>query len=140
MILCSITNDLIPICICCVLPITIVWIVMKTARFREAKRTEVLIKAIESGKDIDANMIANAMAKPAKFPKSPHVILNIRLTIGCVFTLIAVLIGTCIILGYCMGAPDVDFLMGALMLDSIPLGVGIAFLIVYFVTRKQVKD
>lgn len=140
MILCSITNDLIPICICCVLPITIVWIVMKTARFRESKRTEVLIKAIESGKDLNANMIASAMAKPDKPRRSPREILNIRLTLGCVFTLIAVLIGACNILGYCMGAPDVDFLIGAMMLDSIPLGVGLAFLIVYFVTRKQVKD
>lgn len=140
MILCSITNDLIPICVCCVLPITIVWIVMKTARFRESKRTEVLIKAIESGKDIDANMIANAMAESAKPPKSPREILNIRLTLGCVFTVIAILIGACLILAYCMGAPDVDFLIGAMMLDSLPLGIGIAFLIVYFVTRKQVKD
>ena len=139
MILCSITNDLIPIFICCVLPITIVWIVMKTARFRESKRTEVLLKAIESGKDLDANMIANAMAKPAKSPKSPREILNIRLTIGCVFTLIAVLLQSCIILGYCMGELDIELIIFSMM-NAVPLGIGIAFLIVYFITRKQVKD
>lgn len=139
MILCSITNDLIPICVCCVLPITIVWIVMKTARFRESKRTEVLLKAIESGKDLDANMIANAMAKPDKPRRSPREILNIRLTIGCVFTLIAVLLEVCFILGYYMGKLDRELIPFSMM-NAVPLGVGVAFLIVYFVTRKQVKD
>ena len=139
MILCSITNDLIPIFICCVLPITIVWIVMKTARFRESKRTEVLIKAIESGKDLDTNMIANAMAKPAKARKSPREILNIRLTIGLVFTIIAVLFEACIIFGYCTGFLHQELTIFS-MFNTVPLGIGIAFLIVYFVTRKQVKD
>ena len=139
MILCSITTDLIPIFICCVLPITIVWIVMKTVRFREAKRTEVLIKAIESCKDINANMIANALAKPAKAPKSPREILNIRLTIGLVFTIIAVLFEACLIFGYCTGELDQELIIFS-MFNAVPLGIGIAFLIAYFVTRKQVKD
>lgn len=132
-------DALIPICICCMLPVAVIWIVMKTARFRESKRTEVLIKAIESGKDLDANMIANAMAKPEKPRKSPREILNIRLTVGLVFTIIAVLIESCIILGYCMGNLDIELIIFS-MINAVPLGVGIAFLIVYFVTRKQVKD
>lgn len=137
MILCSITNDLIPICICCVLPITIVWIVMKTARFRESKRTEVLIKAIESGKDLDANMIANAMAKPAKPRKSPREILNIRLTVGSIFTLMGLFI-------FAIEIAAFRFDERPMVILGIPaviiLAIGLGFLITYFVTRKQIKD
>ena len=139
MILCSLSQNLVPICVCVILPIAIVWIVMYTARFREAKRTEVLLKAIESGKDIDANMIANAMSKPHKAPRTPRELLNVRLTVGLVFTLISVIFEACLIFGYCTGDLDTEFLLFS-MFNSIPLGIGIAFLAVYFVTRKQVKD
>ena len=137
----QIINGLIPIFICVVLPIAIVWMVMKNARFRESKRTEVLLKAIESGKDFDANMVATAMSKPVKPTKSPREILNIRLAVGCCFLLISIIMEVLLIVG-CFVMDDIhrDTFLGFSIWISIPFSIGVSFLIMYFVTRKYIKD
>ncbi len=137
MILCGIFNDLTPIFICVVLPVAIVWMTMQTAKFRESKRTEVLLKAIESGKDLDANMIANAMAKPRKEPRTPRELLNMRLCVGSVFTMIGAFLTTIV---FCFLWGDEKSLVIFGGISSILLAIGLGFLITYFATRKQVKD
>ncbi len=133
----DIIGMLIPLGVCVVLPIMVVWLVMNTAKFREAKRTEVLIKAIESGKDIDANMIANAMSKPRKAIRTPRELLNLRLCVGSVFTLIGAFLTTIVILCFW---PDEKAMLVFGGISSIFLAIGLGFLITYFATRKQVKD
>lgn len=141
MILCNIIQDLIPILVCVVLPVAIVWLSVYAARFREAKRTEVLLKAIESGKDIDANMIANAMSKPHKAPRTPRERLNNRLTVGCVGLTIGIMLEVVLCIGrFVMNALSDEMFLISSMWNSILLGIGVAFMIVYFVTRKNVKD
>lgn len=133
----DIIGIMIPIFVCVVLPVSIIWIIMKTVRFKEARRTEVLIKAIESGKDIDANLIADAMAKPRKAPKTPRELLNLRLNVGSVFTIMGLFL--LVITFVCFWNDDKGlFICGSI--DAILMGIGLGFLITYFVTRKQVKD
>ncbi len=110
---------------------------MQTAKFRESKRTEVLLKAIESGKDLDANMIANAMAKPRKEPRTPRELLNMRLCVGSVFTMIGAFLTTIV---FCFLWGDEKSLVIFGGISSILLAIGLGFLITYFATRKQVKD
>ena len=57
------TNVLVPIAICCILPICVVWIIFHAATNGDNKRAEVLIKAIESNNGIDADRLADALAK-----------------------------------------------------------------------------
>lgn len=132
----SILNTLTPICICVVLPIAIVWLIMRTAQFRESKRTEVILKAIETNNIIDADKLAQAMMKPQKPPKTPQQQLNTRLTIGCIFTFIGISLPALVL--YIFGNDEKAlFIFGSI--GIICLGIGIGFLISYFTMRKYVK-
>ena len=46
---------LVPLGICVVLPVMIVWLVMRTRQNETNKKTEIMLKAIESGATIDAD-------------------------------------------------------------------------------------
>ena len=46
-------NVLIPVLVCVLLPIVIVWLVVSSRRHEMDKKTEVMLKAIESGTQID---------------------------------------------------------------------------------------
>ena len=60
---------LVPIFICVVLPVAIVAIIYWERVNNDNKRTQVLIKAIEANNDIDADKLAEALAKPRKTAK-----------------------------------------------------------------------
>lgn len=127
----------IPIFVCVVLPIAVVWIIFRAQMNSDNKRTEVLIKAIETNNDIDADKLAEAFQKPRRNARE---ILNLRLLRGCICTLtgIAVLI---VCLYYYNTAPyAVDSCAGTLVCGLVALAIGISYLIVYFVTRKQVEE
>lgn len=47
----------IPICVCVVLPVMIVWLVQRSRSHKIDRRTEVLVKAIENGVDVDPNLL-----------------------------------------------------------------------------------
>lgn len=127
---------IVPIFICVVLPVAIVAIVYGAAINSDNKRAKVLIKAIESC-GIDADRLAEALRQPKKTPRE---LLNLRLLRGCIFSIMGlgfVILG---ILSICMKstpafAPDV-FPVCCLLACPF-LAVGIGYLIVYFVSRKQ---
>lgn len=131
----SIIAVLIPIFICVVLPVLIVWIVFRAAMNNDNKRAEVLIKAIEANNGIDADRLADALGKPRKTARE---ILNLRLLRGCIFSLIGLgLFATALLANSNDFHPDnVVFPM---LVGSISFAIGLSYLIVYFVTRKQVN-
>lgn len=131
-------EDLIPIFVCVVLPVAVVWIIFRAQMNSDNKRTEVLIKAIETNNDIDADKLTEAFQKPRRNARE---ILNLRLLRGCICTLtgIAILI---VCLYYYNAAPykyKIDECTGFLMCGLVALAIGISYLIVYFVTRNQVE-
>lgn len=132
------TGILVPIFICVVLPVAIVLIVFLYNMNSDNKRAEVLIKAIEANKDIDTDKLAEAFSKPRR---SPREILNLRLLRGCIFTLCGL---GFVIFGLVGLANDFTIRMEPVMIPMICgascLAVGISYLIVYFVTRKQLAD
>ena len=76
---------LIPIFICVVLPVMIVWLITRARQNETNRKTEVMLKAIEAGATIDANFFKN--------PKESITIkerLLKRLTGGCIFSLMGV--------------------------------------------------
>jgi len=127
---------LIPIFICVVLPVAIVLIIAISNMKADDNRAKVIIKAIESNNNIDADKLAESFKKPQKTARE---ILNLRLLRGCIFGLLGL---TLIIVGF------VNFLTGTefgadpvtvpMVFGSAPLAIGVSYLIVYFVTRKQV--
>ena len=121
---------LVPIFVCVVLPVAIVAIVFAAAINNDNKRSKVLIKAIESNCGINADKLAEALQKPKK---SAREILNLRLLRGCIFS--------CIGLALCMGTEfSADPVTVPLVFGGASLAIGLSYLVVYFVTRKQIKD
>lgn len=131
---------LVPIFICVVLPVAIVGIVFAAAINSDNKRAQVLIKAIESNCGIDTDKLAEALRKPKKTARE---VLNLRLLRGCIFSAIG--LGFCILAILALTTKtalyyDDAYLPISLIIGVPSLGIGISYLIVYFVTRKQVKD
>lgn len=50
---------LVCICICCVMPVLIVWLCARAKTRRTEKKMEVLMKAIENGTEIDPDMLVD---------------------------------------------------------------------------------
>lgn len=130
------TETLVPIFCGCVLPIAIVLIVSLRKMNEASKRSQIIIKAIEANKDVDTDKLIESLKEPQKTQQD---ILNARLLRGCMFSLIGVALAIVGITNLSTGfnfsddPVSVPFLFG-----GISLAIGISYLIVYFVTRKQV--
>lgn len=126
-------NAMVPIVICGILPVAIVWIVTNKLKNRDDKRAEVLMKAIESDKSIDTNKLAEALGNVSE-PKSD--ILSKRQLRGLIFTFIgiALIIGALVIFsnGGFGDTPEFGVMSGAVL-----LAIGISYLIVYRVGNRQ---
>lgn len=129
---------LVPIFICAILPIAVVLIISLTKMNSENKRTQIIIKAIEANKDVDTDKLIEALKQPRKTARE---ILNRRLLCGCIFSLIGVLLAIIGMVNLASGAEiSADPVAVPFVFGGISLAVGISFLIVYFVTRKQVDS
>ena len=69
------TSVLVPIFICVVLPVSVVLIRAIMNMHTENKRSEVLLKAIEANNCIDADKLAQALAKPRLTPRGLRALL-----------------------------------------------------------------
>lgn len=132
------TATLVPIFVCVVLPVAIVAITAATKINNDNKRSNVLIKAIESNCGIDADKLAEALQKPKKTARE---ILNQRLLRGCIFSFIGIALCIVGIVSLCMGTEfAADPVTVPLLFGGASLAVGLSYLVVYFVTRKQIND
>lgn len=127
---------LVPLGICVVLPVLIVFFITRISTNSDNKRAEVLIKAIECNANIDADKLTEALSKSKKTPLE---VLNLRLLRGCIFTLLGVAAAvTAAILGH--NVPDMNSQYPVIMAAGFCLAIGISYLIVYFVSRKSVNS
>ena len=97
---------LVPIFVCVVLPVAIIAIIFGASINSDNKRSKVLIKAIESNCDIDADKLAEALQKPKKTAMEFQT----------------------------------DAVTVPLIFGGISLAIGLSYLVVYFVTRKQITE
>lgn len=125
-------HALTPIFICVVLPVAIVYIVFRSITNRENKRAEILIKAIETNNGIDVDKLAESLNRRSKTHRE---LLNLRLLRGCMFTLVGFAF-----LIYGIYIPEVSMMNTSFLIGAILTAIGISYLIVYFITRKQVED
>ena len=128
---------LIPLGICVALPVLIVWLVNRTRQNETNRKTEIVLKAIESGATIDANFF-----KSTNGEKTIKERLLKRLTGACIFTLMGIaffitgLINRSLVDVVATSKDDIVFpLMGVLL--GIFLAIGISLFIVFFVGRKM---
>lgn len=125
----------IPIAICVILPVMIVWLVCRMRTNADNKRAEIIIEAIKCN-DSDPERLSQSLLPKTKTPRE---LLNLRLLRGCVFTLLGVVLGIiCLILGY--GDAPWFQLNGMVVLSGVFLAIGVGYLIVYFVTKKDLSS
>ena len=122
---------IVPIGICVVLPVMLVWLVTRVRRNEIDKKAEVMIKAIESGVTIDSDFFKEA---PKKRKSTKERLLN-RLICGCAASIIGAALTAIGIIPW-MTLED-DTFAPLLIFGGISLAVGIALFIGFFVGRKM---
>ena len=122
---------IVPIGICVVLPVMLVWLITRVRRNEIDKKTEVMLKAIESGATIDSDFFKEA---PKKRKSTKERLLN-RLICGCAASIIGAALTAIGIIPW-MTLED-DTFAPLLIFGGISLAVGIALFIGFFVGRKM---
>ena len=133
-----IIGTLVPLGICVALPVLIVWLSTRSVINKENRNAEVLIEAIRNNAGVDTDRLAEALSGRNK-SKTPLELLNLRLLRGSIFSLIGLvfIIATIILVN---GGYDLDLFGLPLIVGGVFLAVGIGYLIVYFVSKKQISD
>ena len=127
---------LIPIFICVVLPVTIVWLVSRAKQNETNKKAEIMLRAIEAGVPVDLSQFNDDKKKPNKTIKQE---LLEKLNGACITSLMGAAFLTFGIVRYfnpAFGGEDMfleDLLLPA---GAIMLAVGIGLFISYFVGKK----
>ena len=127
-------NALVPICICVVLPVLIVWIIGKVKQNETNRKAEIMLKALDSGAKIDTDFF-----KSQSGSKTIKERLLGRLTGACVTSLTGVALLAVGI--YLQNLPEassnVEFVILAYLFGGILLAVGISLFIVYLTGQKM---
>ena len=125
---------LVPIAVCCVLPIMVVWLIVRRNMNETNQRTQIVLAAIEKNPEMD---IEEIMKKISPKPKLLKEKLLTKLLCGTLAILLGIgLIGSGAWLGWIGGGGSNDP-FAACCFGLIALGVGIAFLVNYFVGKKM---
>jgi hypothetical protein len=128
---------LVPIGICVVLPVMIVWLNNRTHQNETNRKTEIMLKAIESGATIDADFFK--AQQDQKTPKTIKERLLKRLSGGCICTLTGLALEIVGIVNYVKwdGTMSNDSAVVPMILGGILLGIGISLIVVFFVGKKM---
>lgn len=125
---------IVPVSICVVLPIMIVWLTSRARINRDNKNAEILQKVIETNPNLDPSSLISAFSKPKKTLAE---IQRRNLLFGIAFAIASIPFG---ITAWLMSDDtSVNVYMTPLIICGISLAIGIAFLTVYFVTKSK-KD
>lgn len=128
-------TDMIVLVACgCILPIVAILAVVRKKMNDTNQRTQIVLAAIEKNPEMDIEeLLKKISAKPRLLKEK----LLIKLLWGCLATLLGIgLMGTGAWMGYVGGSVPND-IYAAVCSGLIALGVGIAFLVNYFVGKKM---
>ena len=125
-----------PVFICVVLPIAIVWLVARTRQQETNRKAEIMLKAIEAGVPVDMTQF-----EPAKKPKGPRSIkqdLLEKLNGACITSLMGIGFLTLGIIRAINGTFGVSLFLNKFWLPAggILLAVGIGLFVSYFAGKK----
>lgn len=129
---------LVPLGICVVLPVMIVWLVTRARQNETNKKTEIMLKAIESGATIDADFF-----KKQRGAKTIKERLLKRLSAGCISSLLGIVF---FVIGLVNRSAMDDILMEPdsfttpFIFGGIFLAIGIGLLITFFVGKKMLLN
>jgi len=128
---------LIPLGICVVLPVMIVWLVTRTRQNETNRKTEIMLKAIESGATLDANFF-----KEQQNTKTIKERLLGRLTGASVMSLLGVaLLAVAVVFGNSYAPDGWNFHESPApvfaVIGGVLLAIGLALFAVFFAGKKM---
>ena len=128
---------LVPIAVCVVLPVMIVWLINRTRQNETNRKAEIMLKAIEAGATIDADFFKAQQDKKA--PKTIKERLLKRLSCGCICTLIGLASVAVGIVNHASwdGSISGDSGVTAMVIGGVLFGIGVSLIIVFFVGKKM---
>lgn len=130
-----IIEDLVPIAICVVLPIAIVWMTTRARIKRDNLRKEIILAAMEKNSDIDIEEMMKKLNGPKKLLKEK---LLTRLLFGSIFVGLGILIYVAMAVYMCISKQlDTDMFIGYSIVAVPSLAVGTAFLTNYFAGKNM---
>lgn len=119
---------LVPLGICAVMPVLIVWLVMRSYTRRNENQKEIITSALEKNPNIDIEQIVKSFQPKEKLIKEK---LLTRLLWGCICTF-------CGLLGIVFKLIGGESLLSDVLLIFVVIfAVGVAFLINYFLGKKM---
>ena len=129
-------DALIPICICVVLPVLIVWLIGKVKQNETNRKAEIMLKALENGAKIDTDFFRSQSGS-----KTIKERLLGRLTGACVTSLIGVaFIAVGIFLQHLQNwNNNIEVVVITYLLGGILMAVGISLFVVYFSGKKMLS-
>lgn len=125
---------LIPISVCVVLPVMVVWLVNRTRQNEINRKADIMLKAIESGATIDANFFKAQQEKNSIKER-----LLKRLTGACIFTLTGLVFAVIGIFNWTNLTENMsnDSAVIPMIFGGLFLAIGISLFVVFFVGRKM---
>ncbi|MDE6513185.1 MAG: hypothetical protein K2L05_03250 [Muribaculaceae bacterium] len=133
---CSFSNSFMPWSLCFLLPVIICWLVSRTRQNYDNKNAEIITKAIEANPSVDVNKLIEILGKSRK-NKAERDMRTTYLLRGCLCSCLGVAL--LIVWAFAHFDPAYDLVIDVpyIFFGLIALALGIAFLIVYFVTRPS---
>ena len=125
---------LVPIALGCVLPILIVWFVVRQQMNETNKRSQIVLAAIEKNPDMDIEELIRKISPKKKLLKEK---LLTKLLWGCLAGFGGLgFMGIAMWQGF-VGGSDPDDITVAALTGAVLLGIGIAFLVNYALGKKM---
>ena len=121
--------------ICVVLPVLIVWLVLRSRKHQMDCKTEIVMKAIEAGVPVDDNFFKSP--KKAKGTKKE---LLERFTGACVTTFLGIAFLALSICGKNLPGVSVNDYVELAVPGGVLLAIGIALFIAFFIGRKMLAS
>ena len=130
----ALEDILVPLGLCCILPIVLVWLSVKRRMNETNARTQIVMAAIEKNPDMDVEELMKKISPKQKLLKEK---LLSKLLWGCITTFLGISFLACAVYVDYMGGMSSNDLRMLYLAGAIILGVGVAFLINYFVGKKM---
>ena len=129
----DLVSILVPLGCGCLLPIMIVWFTIRESMNKTNQRTQIVLAAIEQNPDMDIEELMKKISPKKKLLKEK---LLTKLLWGSIVAFLGIaLLGFCVVQAYVGGMPTAALQQFSLF-GAVLLGIGIAFLINYYVGKK----
>ena len=125
---------LVPIACGCVLPIMAIWLAIRQSMNETNQRTQIVLAAIEKNPDMDIEELIKKISPKKKLLKEK---LLAKLLWGSIISFLGVaLIGFCIVQAF-VGGMSTQALQQFSLFGAVLSGIGIAFLVNYYVGKRM---